>query len=189
MDIKQCFIAFFPLISLSAYSEVLLQERFEHYLIAAKEIDQIKLELRNNSPVSTKEQVFHGGTEWTLVPNFRWKKEQFLCRIKDVHVKLNGTYTMPKLEHSLTVSTSTKERFDDYYQALLAHEKGHQELWLEAGNEIEKLLLSFPPHFSCHELASQAKKQVGQIILRFQNSNKEYDQATGHGRTQGASIR
>ncbi len=189
MKLTSVIITFLLIVSSSAQGEVLLQERFEHYLIAAKEVDQIKLALRNNSPLSTKEKVFHGGTEWTLVPNFRWKKEQYLCRIKDVHVKLNGTYTMPKLDTSITVSDSTKERFDQYYQALLAHEKGHQALWLEAGNAIDKLLVEFPPYYSCHEMAQQAKRQVSEIILSYQASNKHYDQATGHGRTQGASIR
>ena len=170
-------------------AEVLLEERFEHYTIDPTEVDQIKFELRKNSPVSRANQIFHGGTEWTLVPHFRWKKDRYLCRIKDVHVKLNGTYTLPKLYSTISASDSTKERFNAYYQALMEHEKGHQSLWLQAGEEIERTLNHFEPHYSCTELARQAKLRIAEIIKTYQQMNRDYDKQTGHGKTQGAAIK
>ena len=173
----------------SALAEVLLEERFEHYEIAPSEVDQIKIELRKRSPVSRANQIFHGGTEWTLVPHFRWKKDRYLCRIKDVHVKLNGTYTLPRLYNRVSASESTKVRFAAYYDALMDHEKGHQALWYKAGEEIERTLNNFEPHFSCDELARQAKLRIAEIIKTYQQLNRDYDKQTGHGKTQGAVIR
>lgn len=180
------FLFFF---SVTSFSEVLLEERFEHYYIAPERIEQIKLELRINSPVNQENRVFHGGTEWTLVPDFRWKVIGNLCKIKDVRVRLDGVYTLPKLESELSVSKELKDRFDRYYSALLAHEKGHQDLWLSAGNEIETLLNNFEPFFSCKELAKQAQIRVSKIIQKYQQKNRDYDKSTGHGKTQGAAIK
>lgn len=173
----------------ASQGEVLLEERYEHYTIAPIEVDQIKFELRKNSPISRANQIFHGGTEWTLVPHFRWKRERYQCRIKDVMVKLNGTYTLPKLYSTVSATTSTKKRFNAYYEALLGHEKGHQNLWLKAGEEIERTLNNFEPYFSCDELAKQAKIRIAGIIKNYQQLNRDYDKQTGHGRTQGAAIR
>ena len=170
------------------FADVQLQEKFEHYTIAPAEVDQIKLELRRNSPVSRKNQVFHGETEWTLIPNFRWQWVAGKCRVKDVLVQLNGTYTLPKLLKDLPHTSKTRQRFDSYYQALLAHEKGHQDLWLKAGEEIEHLLLNFPPYTSCSEMNDAVKSRIAVIIGRYQQLNRDYDKQTGHGRTQGASI-
>lgn len=188
-SLKVCVTALCLMLIPATHGEVLLEERYEHYTIDPIEVDQIKFELRKNSPVSRANQIFHGGTEWTLVPHFRWKKERHLCRVKDVMVKLNGTYTLPKLYRTISATTSTKERFNAYYDALLEHEKGHQTLWLKAGEEIERTLNNFEPHFSCDELARQAKLRIAEIIRNYQQQNRDYDKQTGHGRTQGAAIR
>lgn len=179
----------FCMFSSLSYSDVILREHFEHYIIAPERVEQIKLELRTHSPVSRKNKVFHGGTEWTLVPDFRWKQIGNLCKIQDVRVKLDGIYTLPKLKNDLPVGSEIKKRFEQYYQALLEHEKGHQDLWLSAGQEIETLLTSFEPFYSCQELAKQAKIRVGKVIHTYQQHNRDYDKQTGHGRTQGASIK
>lgn len=177
------------LVCFACYSEVLLNERFTHYIIAPVEVEQIKTELRNNSPVSRENQVFHGGTEWTLVPHFRWTKERNLCRIRDVQVQLNGTYTLPKLDTEQIVTRETKARFDAYYLALVEHEKGHQDLWIGAGDKIDSILKNFEPFYDCQQMANEAKKRISKVIRDYQKLNQEYDTKTGHGRTQGAAIR
>jgi predicted secreted Zn-dependent protease len=179
----------FSMFSAFSYSDVILREHFEHYIIAPERVEQIKFELRAHSPVSRKNQVFHGGTEWTLVPDFRWKQIGNLCKIQDVRVTLDGIYTLPKLKNDLVVGADIKKRFEQYYEALLEHEKGHQDLWLSAGQEIETLLKNFEPFYSCAELAKQAKIRVGQVIHDYQQHNRNYDKQTGHGKTQGAAIK
>lgn len=183
------FILLLGLTIFTCQAEVLLRERFEHYLIAPEKVDQIKSELRKNSPVSRENQVYHGGTEWTLVPNFRWSKEGYLCHIRDVHIELNGTYTLPKLELDPSTSIETKARFDAYYLALMEHEKGHQDLWLLAGKKIEHTLKNFEPFYDCSQMAGEAKKRISSIIVEYQQKNRDYDSQTGHGRTQGAAIK
>lgn len=177
------------LVCFTCRSEVLLNERFTHYMIAPVKVDQIKIELRNNSPVSRENKVFHGGTQWTLVPHFRWTKERNLCRIRDVQVQLNGVYTLPKLDYTQDVSTDTKTRFDAYYLALVEHEKGHQDLWISAGEKIDQLLKNFEPFYDCQQMANEAKNRIAKVIRDYQQLNRDYDSQTGHGRTQGAAIR
>lgn len=176
------------LVSWSSCAEVILRERFEHYAIAPESIQQIKLELRKHSPVNREQQLFHGGTEWKLVPRFQVKLANNVCYIHDVRVSLDGIYTLPKMINKSTAPTSTQDQFEHYYQSLMGHEKGHQALWLQAGEEIELMLKNLVPTRSCGELKHQAKQKVGSIVLKYQQRNRQYDVETGHGKTQGVFI-
>lgn len=176
------------LFSSFTYAEVILRERFSHYNIQPDTVQHIKLELRKHSPVSRKDKLFHGGTEWKLSPQFSWKVEKNLCRIKDVVVYLEGIYTLPKMTNRTTSTKELIDIFDDYYQSLLIHEKGHQALWLAAGKEISNNLKSMPPHYLCEQLKSQAKTRINEIVVNYQTRNQKYDKATGHGKTQGVFI-
>lgn len=189
LQMKPLAVASLLLCSSFAAAEVQVYATYEHYVIAPTEVDQIKFELRRLSPVARRDQVFHGSTQWTLVPNFRWYQQGNLCRIGDVSVELNGVYTLPKLDETIEANEATRERFDAYYAALMEHEKGHQDLWVEAGEEIEHLLNTFEPFYNCQQMARSAKKRVGDVISRYQMKNRQYDKQTGHGRTQGAVIR
>lgn len=177
-----------PLVSAPLQADVALVEEYQHYQIAPDTVTQIKRELRERSPISRANQTFHGETQWTLVPNFRWAKHHNLCRIEDVHVQLNGTYLLPELVRDRETDSQTRTHFARYYEALLSHEKGHQDLWLEAGHKIERTLLEFEPFFDCRMLAQEAKTRVSAIIEEYRQKNRAYDQQTGHGRTQGAAI-
>lgn len=177
------------LASLPVSAEVILQEQFIHYGIAPTSISDIKLELRKHSPVSRENQLFHGGTQWKLKPQFGWRMEGNLCKIRQVSVYLQGSYTLPEMKNRDTAGATLIAIFDAYYTSLLHHEKGHQALWIEAGEEIERILNSMPPHYQCAQLKSQAKKRVNAVVEKYQRQNQHYDKETGHGKTQGVYIK
>ncbi|MDO6712974.1 DUF922 domain-containing protein [Aliiglaciecola sp. 2_MG-2023] len=186
--IKRVSCGFLLFTSLNAFSEVVLTEKFEHYSIAPTTRQQIKIELRANSPVVKENQLFHGRTQWQLTPVFGLQTSGNLCRLVGIKVYLEGLYTMPEMSNRKTAAENLKQTFDDYYTALLDHEKGHQAIWIEAGESIERKLKSMPPHFQCSQLKSQASKQVAKLVKFYQLQNKQYDQDTGHGKTQGVFI-
>ncbi len=169
-------------------AEIILREIYTHYSIEPLSVLQIKQELRNKSPVSREHKLFHGGTEWKLTPKFGVRVMGNMCQIFDVSVKLEGTYTLPKMTNRVSASDITQTTFDQYYESLLLHEKGHQALWLEAGEKIEKLLTTFPEEYHCNPLARKAKQAVANVVLEYQKKNRTYDKTTGHGKTQGAYI-
>ncbi|GAC14203.1 DUF922 domain-containing protein [Aliiglaciecola lipolytica] len=174
--------------SITAYADVVLRERFEHYSIKPETTQQIKTELRLNSPVMRENQLFHGRTQWQLTPQFGLQMISNLCYLVDIRVFLDGIYTMPEMSNRQNTSVQLQQVFDDYYAALLEHEKGHQAIWIEAGETIERKLNSMTPHFQCSQLKHQATQRVARIVKQYQLQNKRYDQDTGHGRTQGAFI-
>lgn len=173
---------------LAASAQVLVRERFSHYSIEPNSIEQIKLELRKKSPVSKESQLYHGGTQWQLTPKFGLQKVNNLCQLADIQVSLDGVFTLPKMTNRTTAPQAIQDAFDMYYTSLLEHERGHQDLWLKAGQEIERTLKTMPPHFQCQQLKRQATSRVSEIVEHYQQQNKLYDSSTGHGRTQGVYI-
>lgn len=178
------------IISVSTHcsADVILREIYKHYSIEPQTVLQIKQELRDKSPVIKSQRLFHGGTEWKLTPKFGVRVVGNLCQIFNVSVTLHGTYTLPKMTNRTSASVNTQTIFDQYYQSLVVHEKGHQALWLEAGEKIEELLQAFPEEYHCNPLAQKAKQAVAEIVLEYQQNNHAYDKQTGHGKTQGAFI-
>ena len=176
------------LIYMPVKAEVILQEQLFHYAIAPTSINDIKLELRKHTPVSKENKLYHGGTQWKLKPLYGWRIEGNLCWVRQVSVYLQGSYTLPEMSNRGTASANLVEVFDDYYTSLLHHEKGHQALWIEAGEEIERILKSMPPHFQCEQLKNQANNRVNKIVEKYQQLNRKYDTNTGFGKTQGVYI-
>lgn len=169
-------------------AEVKINEIFTHYAINPDSVEQIKLELREKSPVSKAHQLFHGGTQWKLVPKFALIRRANRCFIEQIAIELDGTYILPEMKNRDTAPVSTIEHFDQYYAALMEHEKGHQRLWIQAGNEIEQTLKMIQPLLDCKPLAEQAKRLVTDTVLKYQQLNQSYDKDTGHGKTQGVFI-
>ncbi|WJG07913.1 DUF922 domain-containing protein [Aliiglaciecola sp. LCG003] len=176
------------LFSHMSQAEVILREQFTYYVIEPANIQQIKQQLREKSPISKDNQLFHGGTQWQLRPMFALQIKSNLCHVVKVSVSLEGIYTLPKLDAHPSIPKDTQLRFEQYYSALLEHEVGHQQLWLEAGEKIENMLNNLTGHFQCAPLKTTATERVKKIVTTYQILNQEYDQQTGHGRTQGAYI-
>lgn len=185
---KQLFLPIL-LVSVPIKAEVILQEQFIHYGIAPTSMSDIKLELRKHSPVSRENRLFHGGTQWKLTPQFGWRMEGHLCKIRQISVYLQGSYTLPEMTNRDIASPTLIAVFDEYYTSLLHHEKGHQALWIQAGEEIERILNTMPPQYQCSQLKSLAKKRVNTIVEKYQRLNQNYDKETGHGKTQGVYIK
>ncbi|GAA0857288.1 DUF922 domain-containing protein [Aliiglaciecola litoralis] len=183
-----CCLTFISIINSHAQAQVILRERFHHYNIQPQSVAEIKIELRKHSPVNKENQLFHGGTQWKLFPKFGWKIENNLCRIKEVVVYLEGEYTLPKMSNRTTSTETLKRTFDLYYDNLVDHEKGHQALWIEAGEEISRKLKSMPAHYLCEHLKRQGMAMVNDIVADYQMRNSKYDITTEHGKTQGVFI-
>lgn len=177
------------LVSHIVSAEVRVTESTTHYLIAPTSVADIKVQLRQQSPISKNEQTFHGGTRWTLAPYFRLYRHGGLCKIIQVSVHLHTTYTLPKLTEKSASEESIKKVFNQYYTNLVAHEKGHHQISKEAAEAIKAVLDNQEPHYDCAQLQRIVKMRIQKKIDAYKGKHQEYDQSTGFGRSQGAVIR
>ena len=178
-------ILFFCCFTISAEPEV--SEEFSYYLIYPNSPAEIATELTKNSPIKENGRIFRGHTDWHVRWNFWWDTSNGQCKINKANTTVKVTYTMPKLSDQHKDKLIV-ERFNDYYLALLQHEKGHKGSGVLAAKEIEEVLLALPAKTDCKILESLANKKAKTIIRKYNKRDMVYDYKTDHGRTQGATI-
>lgn len=170
-------------------ANVLSREHIAHYEVKPVENGSLLHSLRASSPIERNGRTYYGKTEWTVIPDFRYHESYGLCRIKDVLVRLQVRFILPRISVDYELPGPDRARFDHFYKALHEHEKGHQELGQQAAQEIYELLKKMGPYGYCFELEKAAKTKIGDIIKKYEKLNQEYDKQTDFGRTQGAVIK
>ena len=127
---------------------------------------------------------FTAYTRWRV--NWVLNPQQQGDRCVPVNPVISGsaTKTMPSW-NGFTDSLPLKLQWKQFYKALDAHEDGHVAHGRNAYQEIQQTLpsLSAP---SCAELLNLADPRGADIMRKWANADREYDQRTNHGATQGA---
>ena len=121
-------VLWFWLVLPSARAVVKVHESLEYYDVPAGAGLDLRMQMRQASPISRRGQVYFGNTEWHVEPNFGYQEYQGLCRISQVQVDLNIKIVLPKLDDDGSATPLDKTRFQQFSQALMQHEQGHKAL-------------------------------------------------------------
>ena len=116
----------------------------------------------------------------------RWIEGYNSCKVTGVTTKINVMVTLPKWVHNGDADPSEKERWSRYYKNLVNHENGHKELALEAGNNIDQLIMEMNPAVNCTTLKDNAMSLGRSVVDEFNARSAKYDNETDHGRNEGS---
>ena len=172
----------------SANATVGEQLDYEYYDVYATPNQSLLTTLNQASPIHESGHTFHGHTHWNVKWHFRWQEasSHASCRIIQVQTELTAKIQLPHLLHP----TAQQERqFDQYVSALRVHELGHVENGRQAALEIDQGILNLPEMENCAALESAANALGHRILRQYNDKDEQYDAATDHGKTQGASLR
>lgn len=138
------------------------------------------------SPVRRGGAVFHGVTEWDVRWTIRWwERPDGRCRITHVVSTLTATITLPR---RIGGQPAVQQRFDVYLAALRGHEERHLRIGQDAAAAVERRIGALPETASCATLASMADDAGHGALADYGRVERDYDAATGHGRTEGAWL-
>ncbi|KAA3652463.1 MAG: DUF922 domain-containing protein [Proteobacteria bacterium] len=129
----------------------------------------------------------HSQTRWFIRWRTFWRADNGLCRMQRVSTEVDIEFTLPDAIR-LPRRTELRQRYAEYLAALRTHEQGHADLAVQAAREIEQALMAVPPHPDCDGLSAAANRRGNAIIDQTRARELAYDEATGRGRTQGASL-
>ena len=79
-----------------------------------------------------------------------------------------------------------KSRWNNYYDALLKHEQGHQDFGINSAREIETTLHTLGSRKNCETLQNDANAAGHRILKKYAALEKTYDRETNHGMKNGA---
>ncbi len=173
------------LLSFYARGEVNIVERYKHYTVIANSKSKLLNAVNKASPIREGAEVFHGYTRFDINWRFWFKKADQQCQINRANTDLKLVYTLPKLQSG---NHDVKIVWRNWLAKLTAHEIGHGDLAIATTRKINAALLNLDPQTNCEKLKKVAN-QTGQALMsELKQQTREYDEQTGHGKTQGAWL-
>jgi predicted secreted Zn-dependent protease len=131
---------------------------------------------------------FAGKTDWLLSYKYQPRVEAGACKAESVTTKLALSMTLPRWLPPSGAAADLIGRWERFMSALRVHEEGHVQdaRNLESGAKRALLALSSS---NCGALDSAMRAKFDQLLEQGRARDRDYDQQTGHGKTQGAVFR
>lgn len=168
----------------------LLEERTEtvYYDVHGQTPYALASSLAARGPKHGGERYF-GMTEWTLRASYGRRTEAGACRLTDVAVHLDVEISLPRWNggpeaHPGHAEHPLRSDWDEFVEALDAHEHGHRALALEAADAVRAALVALERP-TCRILWRDAEATMIAVMADYDERHRAYDLYTNHGYTQG----
>ena len=156
------------------------------YVVRAQPGQTLRQALWAATPITVDGQRFHGYTRWNVRWTFRWWREASgRCVITEVTTRLHTEAQLPELQ---AASPEQQAAFDRYLRALSDHEQGHVQIGRDAAQNIDQGIRQMPAAPDCATLEREANALGHRLLQDHVAREKQYDQRTRHGATQGARL-
>lgn len=175
------------LLPFSSAAEPVVREHYNYYPVDPESPQDILPALQAASPIEQDGEVFFGFTDTRVSWQFWWQQEHGRCWVDRVTTVVDVTYTLPELDKS-TSNTRINAIWRQWYPRLVLHETGHRDLAIDTAVDIENAILAMAANSSCEQLERDVNRIATEYIAKLQQLDKQYDETTRHGKTQGAQL-
>ena len=153
-----------------------ISEKTKFYTISGKTAGEFAASMSRRGPFSFQ----HRKRAWaTAARNVTYQiihqKFKKNCRIKDVKVKLDITYTMPKLGSTTGVSRRQLRVWKKMYGLLNKHERTHGLYYKQLAKQIRRSVRRMKPSKTCLALTKRADALVNKISEQNKRLNDRFD--------------
>ena len=169
-----------------AFAEPDIEINKKYYTVSGTTAAEIRASLTSNSPVTYKGRKHDARTDWQVSWNYYWNETPRECKLTSINTSLEVSYTLPRLTTHAKLEEPLKSRWNNYYDALLKHEEGHQNFGIKSVREIEATLHALGPRKDCDTLQKDANSAGHRILKKYAKLEKAYDKETNHGIKNGA---
>lgn len=109
------------------------------------------------------------------------------CKITDVIVGVSTVLYYPEWQAEGTIEDGLEQKWQETFPEIKAHEEGHRQLNLDAGREIASTLPGLTSS-TCEGGIELGQNTANQIMDKYRQQSKEYDEQTNYGRKEGAEF-
>lgn len=159
-----------------------------YYVVTGATLDEIRQSIQRARP--WRHQNDHvGWTEWWV--RARWSTAPFhgAHRPSGFTTLTTIRITLPRWHPPKDVAEEIRDEWERYLAALLEHEAGHGRMATAAAAEMHRRVRALGPLPDGHALSQQVDRLVEEVLSEYRERDREYDRLTGHGRTQGVTLR
>jgi predicted secreted Zn-dependent protease len=170
------------------HAQSTLQVRTNYYRVTGNTLREIQQSLAQSRPrAGTGEH--NAQTAWQITWQFNASAKEGTCHLTSFSTRTTIKVTLPLWATPTNAAPEVFKAWRDYYLALAQHEQGHVQLAKDATVEIQRRADTTAPRSDCGTLKSDINALCRGIVDAYRNQEKEYDERTRHGATQGAVLR
>jgi len=159
-----------------------------YYSVTGATVGEIHQSLSRNRPWKDK-STHHGLTDWRIQWRYQVASSPGECRLAAFTTTTTITVTLPRWMRPSNALPEATTNWSRYITALGQHEAGHAQHGLAAAAEQHRRVPQLASEMNCDALKKRIDDLAQQIVDEYGRRDREYDERTGHGAKQGASLR
>ena len=159
-----------------------------YYDVQGDTLQELRASLNAHGPVGKDGVRHHGHVDWYVGWNFDYAPRGAGCRLGKVRMEVRATMVLPRWTGADTAPASLQQEWARYSQALRVHEDGHAAHADQAAEDIQRRFAAVGGGMRCPQLGEELNR-IGKAVLdEYAARDKQYDEITEHGATQGARL-
>ena len=171
----------------SARAQNALRWTTNYYAVTGATLVAIRQSLRQSRPWKAR-STLDGLTEWRIDWRFNVTPSDRGCRCSSFTTQTTITTTLPLWRAPTNVADGVKAAWDRYAAALGQHEASHAGYALLAVAELHKRVKRIEQDQDCIIMKKRINDAGQEVVAEYRRLDRDYDQRTRHGATEGAVL-
>jgi predicted secreted Zn-dependent protease len=172
---------------MAAAERIETRVREHHYAVTGSTARQIRAVMELLGPIRAGRR-YGAYTDWEVRWRLSPRRDGELFVAGGVDVVADAVVTLPSWRRPSSASERLAAAWRRYLGALRRHEQAHVEIAEAAARLVDERLGCLEGAPSLAALEQAARGVVADAVARMRRVEREYDQATDHGRLQGVSL-
>ena len=174
-------------VALTAMGQNSVQWSTNYYPVTGATVPEIRQSINEARPWKDR-QGTDGMTTWRVNWRFTVNSSANGCYCNTFTTITTIAITLPKWTAPTNAPEPVKAIWTRYIAALGQHEAGHAQIGLGAAAELQRKSREFGTMADCESLKARINITCVQVVQDFRRQDKEYDERTRHGTTEGAFL-
>jgi predicted secreted Zn-dependent protease len=185
--IARAFLAAVALMGLRLEAADTLSVKTNFYAVAGSTLGELWHSQAQQRPWKSNFS-FAARTRWDLKWKFRFAVEGERYRVEGFELRTEVLVILPRWLPPAEAEEAVVSQWTRYVKALMVHEAGHVAIAQQAAAEIRRQIDGLPTFASAAELRDVVGRTAEEVQNNYRQREREYDQRTRHGATQGAWL-
>lgn len=164
----------------------IVTEKTEYYYISGLSEKELRLQMCEKGCGWEDGKKYDSVTSWRIKWNYDRERTPDACSARDFQPTIEILYRYPNWDRPDGAPRQLVEKWDAYFQNLVAHETGHRDIVVAASERMIREIHALPPAATCEDLDLQVRNVSRSHIKELRAEEREYDESTCHGVRQGA---
>jgi len=165
-----------------------VNEKYEYYEVCGCCEKDLHCDLKDKCIKWSDGNKYDSVTNWKVTWDYGVKRSPRQCTVDSFTVTVDVVFHLPKWARPGDAPPSLVEKWDNYTEKLIVHEKGHRDRAVDAATELTRAIAELPPASTCSDIDRAVHKLCHARMDRLLEDQETYDEVTKHGYTQGAAF-